>query len=139
MYISIYLYIYIHIHTYISVMRVCLTYAPTCACVCAYVRACVFGRTCIRDEMCEPYPSAWIVFWLGAQAFNTAEAFNANISLWNTASLTNMDNVCAAFGRQRVTWRPRSAGFDSAGFDVHTSLPVHAIFDGVLTMQPRKS
>jgi hypothetical protein len=40
--------------------------------------------------------------WLGSQAFNGATAFNANIGAWNTASIANMDYVCALCHRQRV-------------------------------------
>jgi surface protein len=36
--------------------------------------------------------------WLGSQAFSSASAFNANIGAWNTASVTNLRDVCAAFG-----------------------------------------
>ncbi len=32
---------------------------------------------------------------LGSQAFNGATAFNANIVVWNTASMTMMASVCA--------------------------------------------
>ncbi len=34
---------------------------------------------------------------LGSQAFTGAEAFNANIGAWNTASITTLSYVCAAF------------------------------------------
>jgi hypothetical protein len=34
----------------------------------------------------------------GAQAFYGARTFNANIGAWNTASVTTLNNVCAAFG-----------------------------------------
>ncbi len=34
----------------------------------------------------------------GAQAFQSASAFNANIGAWNTASVSNMRQVCAAPG-----------------------------------------
>jgi surface protein len=36
--------------------------------------------------------------WFGSQIFNYAIAFKANIGAWNTASVTSMTNVCAAFG-----------------------------------------
>jgi surface protein len=48
--------------------------------------------------------------WLGSQAFYSASAFNANIGAWNTASVTTLFYVCAAFGRQCATRRPRSVG-----------------------------
>ncbi len=38
---------------------------------------------------------------VGSQAFHLAPAFNADISRWNTASLTYL--VCAASGRRRAT------------------------------------
>ena len=34
---------------------------------------------------------------LGSQAFSGAEAFNADIGAWNTASVTTLYDVCAAF------------------------------------------
>ncbi len=35
---------------------------------------------------------------LGSQAFAHASAFNANIGAWNTARVTCLAEVCAAFG-----------------------------------------
>ncbi len=35
---------------------------------------------------------------LGSQAFYRASAFNANIGAWNTAAVTGLTSVCAAFG-----------------------------------------
>ncbi len=32
-------------------------------------------------------------FWFGSQAFYLATEFNANIGAWNTASVSNMDEV----------------------------------------------
>jgi hypothetical protein len=40
--------------------------------------------------------------WLGSQAFDGAAAFNANIGAWNTARVTTLDLVCAAFGPAAV-------------------------------------
>ncbi len=37
----------------------------------------------------------------GAQAFAYASAFNANIGAWNTASVTRLQSVCAAFSARR--------------------------------------
>jgi hypothetical protein len=34
---------------------------------------------------------------LGSQAFYWASAFNANIGAWNTARVTSLESVCAAF------------------------------------------
>ena len=35
---------------------------------------------------------------VGSQAFQSASAFNANIGAWNTARVTTLESVCAAFG-----------------------------------------
>jgi hypothetical protein len=50
--------------------------------------------------------------WLGSQAFQEAKAFNANIGAWNTASVSNMQSVCAAFSARR---RATAGGTRSAG------------------------
>ncbi len=52
-------------------------------------------ETLNRASLC---PSAWTTCGFGAQAFNSASAFNANIGAWNTASVSNMAYVCAARG-----------------------------------------
>jgi hypothetical protein len=39
---------------------------------------------------------------LGSQAFDSAAAFNANIGAWNTARVTDLSRVCAAFGPART-------------------------------------
>jgi surface protein len=46
----------------------------------------------------SPCPSASTACGFGAQAFYYASAFNANIGAWNTASVSNMELVCAARG-----------------------------------------
>jgi surface protein len=46
----------------------------------------------------SPCPSAWTACGLGAQAFGSASAFNANIGAWNTASVSNMASVGTAPG-----------------------------------------
>ena len=46
--------------------------------------------------------------WLGSQVFNGASAFNANIGAWNTAAVTTLSNVCAAFSAPAA--RPVQAG-----------------------------
>jgi hypothetical protein len=51
-----------------------------------------------NPKPCEPCPSAWTACGLGAQAFRSAAAFNANIGAWNTASVSNLYEVCAAPG-----------------------------------------
>ncbi len=54
---------------------------------------CGFG---LRAETCEPFASAVHRVLLGAQAFYSASAFNANIGAWNTASVASLSYVCAA-------------------------------------------
>jgi surface protein len=76
------------------------THARTC-CVCVRARACAIGRPRIRADTCERFPSASTAGGLGAQAFYYADKFNANIGAWNTASVTTLDQVCAAFSALR--------------------------------------
>ena len=64
---------------------------------CARARACAIERARIRADTCERLPAGVDRGWLGAQAFSSAKAFNANIGAWNTASVSNMASVCAAF------------------------------------------
>ncbi len=47
--------------------------------------------------------------WFGSQAFWSASAFNANIGAWNTASVLNMQSVCAAFPARAERNRRRDA------------------------------
>jgi hypothetical protein len=89
-------------------MRARTADARTC---CAHVRACgcVFWRTRIRAEPCEPVPSARTACGFGAQAFHDASAFNANIGAWNIARVTSLNSVCAAFpARRRATREGRA-------------------------------
>jgi surface protein len=53
-------------------------------------------------------PSAGVV-WLGSQVFNGASAFNANIGAWDTASVTELGGVCAAFSARAARQRGRDA------------------------------
>ncbi len=47
----------------------------------------------------------------GSQAFYSTKSFNAaNIGAWNTAAVSNMYQVCAAFGRRRAPRPARSVG-----------------------------
>ncbi len=46
---------------------------------------------------------------LGSQAFNTASWFNANIGAWNTAAVTTLSSVCAAFPARAARHRGREA------------------------------
>jgi surface protein len=41
--------------------------------------------------------------WFGSQAFTQASSFNADIGAWNTASVTTLKMVCAAFGQRLAT------------------------------------
>ena len=77
---------------------------------CAHVRArrgCGYRRARIRAEPCERFPSAWTACGFGAQAFYSASAFNANIGAWNTASVTTLYAVCAAFSARAARHRGR--------------------------------
>jgi hypothetical protein len=59
----------------------------------------------------SPCPSASTACGCGAQAFQSASVFNANIGAWNTASVVSLYSVCAAFpARRRALWQTRSAG-----------------------------
>ncbi len=49
--------------------------------------------------------------WLGPQAFSNAKAFNTDIGAWNTASITTLSYVCAAFPAQAA----RQCGRDALG------------------------
>jgi surface protein len=44
--------------------------------------------------------------WFGLQAFSGASAFNQNLAVWNTASVTTMCWVCAAFSGGAQPWPP---------------------------------
>ncbi len=63
---------------------------------------CVRGRARIRADACEYFQAAAERRGLGAQAFLSASAFNANISAWNTASVTTLVSVFAASGPART-------------------------------------
>ena len=96
---------YIHAHSYIDG---CSIHAPH-VCVRMRARACAMARPRIRADTCERLPVGVDRRWLGAQAFRSASAFNANIGAWNTARVTDLSWVCAAFrpgvrhrGRPRV-------------------------------------
>ena len=77
-------------------------------CVRARARACAIGRPRIRAETCERLPVGVDRGRLGAQAFQSASAFNANIGAWNTAAVTTLSTVCAAF-LARAARHPRAA------------------------------
>jgi hypothetical protein len=89
--------------------------APVCdgdgSAVCARVGGRVLrARPKTRNpKPCEPCPSAWTACGFGAQAFTWASAFNANIGAWNTASVTTLSSVCAAFPARAARHRGRDA------------------------------
>ncbi len=92
--------IYIHVRlatpTNGSPMPARRTHAPAC-CVRARARARVrSGAHASAPTHASAFPSAVDRGWLGAQAFRSASAFNANIGAWNTARVTSLDMVCAA-------------------------------------------
>ncbi len=72
-------------------------------------RACAIGRPRIRADTCARLPSASTAGGLGAQAFQSASAFNANIGAWNTASVTTLESVCAALSGPAARHRGRDA------------------------------
>jgi hypothetical protein len=51
----------------------------------------------------------WLGSAAGSQAFWSASAFNANIGAWNTASVTTLSYVCAAFSARAARHRGRDA------------------------------
>ena len=87
--------------------------APVCdrdgSAVCACVGGLVLRARC---------PSASTACGFGAQAFNHASAFNANIGAWNTAAVTTLDRVCAASGP------PARTTADALGRGVGAARPV---------------
>jgi hypothetical protein len=99
----------IYIHAYINIeeriTHACLLHrrAPVCVSGC-------------KLRVCEPFPSACTACGLGAQAFRSAAAFNANIGAWNTALVSNMQGVCAASGPAARTMADAlgRASFDAA-------------------------
>ena len=72
--------------------------------VSAYARAlvCVLVRARIRADAFEHFPPPPSFALIGAQAFASARAFNANIGAWNTARVTTLSNVCALPARPRT-------------------------------------
>jgi hypothetical protein len=70
--------------------------SAVCARVCPFVlRARPKSR---NPKPCEPCPSASTACGFGAQAFESASAFNADIGAWNTGAVLSLTGVCAAFG-----------------------------------------
>ncbi len=76
---------------------------------CIYIHAHLRGasvraRVCVCDSAPthpRPHVQASAVGvdrrWLGSQAFSEAMTFNANIGAWNTAAVSDLGAVCAAF------------------------------------------
>ncbi len=91
-------------------------------CVCVYMRAsiCLHARACVSARAFAPNVRAFSIdvdcVWFGSQAFcqasYAASVFNANIGAWNTARVTMLSWVCAAFGRRRAPLRMLSAVLD---------------------------
>jgi surface protein len=63
----------------------------------ARASVCAWARPHPRQRM-RALPAAAERRGLGSQAFYLASAFKANIGAWNTASVTDLSNVCAALG-----------------------------------------
>ena len=98
---------YTYLYVYTAVRgRYGRAHAPH-VCVRVRARACVIKRPRIRAETCERLPVGVDRGWLGAQAFYSASAFNANIGAWNTASVTSLNEVCAAFSARAARHRGR--------------------------------
>jgi hypothetical protein len=114
-------YIYIYINLWVCVLHayIYIHHPFTCMCenrsgfcmrapvrdgdgsaVCARVGGLVLRARpkTLNPTPCEPFPLASTACRFGAQAFNYAYAFNANIGAWNTASVTTLERVCAAPG-----------------------------------------
>ena len=126
-----YIYIYVcvcvrvlHAYTYIIHVSVYVRIGRGYECV--HQCAMVMDRLCahaLAGSCCglgpNPKPEAvralarrrWTACGFGAQAFEYASAFNANIGAWNTARVTLLYGVCAAFSaRRRTNGGTRSAG-----------------------------
>jgi hypothetical protein len=79
-----------------SPMRARRTHVLTC-CVHARARARLYDWATTNPRRHMRARSVGVdCGWLGAQAFYSATAFNANIGAWNTASVSSMQSVCAA-------------------------------------------
>jgi surface protein len=88
--------------------------------VCARVFACAIERPRIRPDTCACVRSASTAGGFGSQAFSSS-AFNADIGAWNTASVTTLSSVPAAFGpaaRHRVQRVRRIAAVQVTSFVV---------------------
>jgi hypothetical protein len=86
------------------------------------------------------------VFMYLHQAFSSAAAFNANVAMWNTVSVTSLSQVCAAFGLRVprpiglrcglavvyiMRQRAREGGLDRFGCRLDVDILHTQAFDGV--------
>ncbi len=91
-----------------SPVRACRTHAPTC---------CVRARVCAACDWAPTHPRRTVQarfvgvdrVRFGSQVFYNAPAFNANIGAWNTARVTTLERVCAAFPARAARHRRRDA------------------------------
>jgi hypothetical protein len=105
-------------------MRACSSYLHACASLCARLRACVCFGACVPvPTRARPFRPAVERVRLGSQAFYLTTAFSANIGAWNTARVSNMYQVCAAF---RPARRARSVGARCGAALVATAPPMRA-------------
>jgi hypothetical protein len=75
------------------------------------LRPCARARVRVRLGAHASAPTHASAFrrWLGAQAFQQASAFNANIGAWNTARVLTLEGVCAAVSAAAARHRRRHA------------------------------
>jgi hypothetical protein len=110
--------IYIHAYIYIEerITDACVRHrrAHVCVGVCARAGRCGSGRPGICAENVRALSVGADGVRLGSQAFHQALVFNVNIGAWNTASVTSLSAVCAAFGPGR---RATAAGCARPFFD----------------------
>jgi hypothetical protein len=84
-----------------GVMRACTSARWVMDRLCAHALAgscCGLGLKPETRNRASRCPSESTACGFGAQAFVSASAFNADIGVWNTASVSNMAGVCAAPG-----------------------------------------
>ncbi len=111
-------------------MYVYLRVHCVCVCVCVCVSVSVSVSVCVGVYyVYMPIRASTFVgvdcVLFCVQAFWVASAFNANIGAWNTASLTCMISVCAAFGRRRAMRRTRSVGVRWLHMNIYIDIDMH--------------
>ena len=89
-------------HESAHVLRSC---ARACGCGRARAFWCAFARPLHLRRTGRALPVVVDRVWLGAQAFRSASAFYANIGAWNTAAVTTLSHVCAAFSARAARHR----------------------------------